>query len=188
MWRRRLRRQCKNLLRSIEFPHPFDIGELCRHLGERRDRPIRLVPIALAAEGPCGLLMSTPGADYVFYDSDTSAMHQVHVIAHELGHLLWNHESRDAADGGWQARHLMPDDLDPVLVWRMLGRTQYADPEEWAAEYFATQLLRKVSEWSPRPPSVPPEMAELVGRLERCLHPRRDGAPLSPLGDRGAYG
>ncbi|WP_407286838.1 hypothetical protein [Streptomyces sp. BP-8] len=161
-------------MRTIDFPRPFGIAVLCRQLGESRDRPIRLVPVALAAEDPCGLLVSTHDADYVCYESETSALHQVHVIAHELGHLLWDHEPCDSVGGGVQAYRALPGDLDPVLVRRMLGRTQYADPEEWAAEYFATQLLRRVSEWTPRPPSVPAEMAELVGRLERCLNSGRE--------------
>ncbi|GAA2616584.1 hypothetical protein Stube_16410 [Streptomyces tubercidicus] len=173
--RRRLRRQCEALIRSIDLPDPFDIGVLCQRLGTSRGRPIRLAPMALPAESPVGLLVSTLEADYIFYEADTTAMHQSHVIAHELGHLLWDHEAISTRLPVPQARHTLPDDLDPLLIQHMFGRSQYADAEEWAAEYFATQVLRRVSQWSPRPPTVPPDMMELVGRLERSLHHRREG-------------
>ncbi|MDJ0344113.1 ImmA/IrrE family metallo-endopeptidase [Streptomyces sp. H10-C2] len=176
MRRGQLRRQCEALLRGIDFPQPFDIGVLCRRLGESRGRPIRLAPISLPAESPCGLLVSTAEADYIFYEARSPATHQTHVIAHELGHLLWNHQAAASPLVDQRAHLLLPNDIDPVLIQRMFGRSHYADPEEWAAEYFATQLLRQVSEWTPRPPSVPSEAAELVGRLERSLDHGREGS------------
>jgi hypothetical protein len=131
--------------------------------------------MALPAESPGGLLVTTAEADYIFYDADTPGMHQSHVIAHELGHLLWNHEAMSSELTAQQAHHALPDDLDPLLVQHMFGRGQYADAEEWAVEYFATQVLRRVSQWSPQPPSVPADMTELVGRLERSLRHRQEG-------------
>ncbi|MFI9724570.1 hypothetical protein ACIHFE_33925 [Streptomyces sp. NPDC052396] len=130
----------------------------------------------MPAESPCGLLIATAKADYIFYEADTSVMHQSHVIAHELGHLLWEHETTFSGLAGQSAHHTLPDDIDPLLIRHMFGRSQYADPEEWAAEFFATQVLRRVSQWSPELPLVPPDMTELIGRLERSLQRRQESS------------
>jgi hypothetical protein len=123
--------------------------------------------MALPADSPGGLLVSTESADYIFYDSRISAMHQLHVIAHEIGHLLWEHGSGD--DHAGPSRGPLPDEFSPALIRHMLGRSHYDDPEEYAAELFATLVLPRVSGWSPEPPGVAPEAAALVARLERSL-------------------
>jgi hypothetical protein len=158
-------RECTELIRGWRLPEPFDIHTLCDHLAARRGRPIRLAPVALPADSPGGLLVSTEAADYIFYEARTSPVHQWHVIAHELGHLLWEH--RSGAPCAETARQLLPEDFSPGLVRHMLGRGHYDDPDEYAAELFATVILREVTHWTPDPPGAAPEVADLVARLER---------------------
>ena len=64
------------------------MSEVCRRLGERRGKAIRLVAYPLEAPGPFGLWLNTPSADYILYQAETTPAHQQHIIAHELGHLL----------------------------------------------------------------------------------------------------
>lgn len=171
MRHRRLRKKCTALIRSLDLPDPFDIEVLCTRIGDSRGRPLQLAPLAFPAEGPCGLLVSTAAADYIFYEANTGPTHRTHVIAHELGHLLLDHHPAGGPLDDCAGR-LVPDGLDSTLVQHMFGRNQYAHPDEFAAEYFATRVLRQVSDWNSAPPSVPPGLADLVHRLERSLHHR----------------
>ncbi|MFJ9811650.1 hypothetical protein ACIRTB_25845 [Streptomyces sp. NPDC101158] len=165
MKRRHLRRKCGDLIQSLDLSVPFSVEDLCGQIAERRGRAIRLAPLAFPPSGPAGLLVSTGTVDYVFYEAHTTTTHQTHVVVHELGHLLWGHSSTGPGLGA-----LLPEDIDPALIQHMLGRTHYSRPEEYAAEYFATQVLRLVSGPPLDTAAVPPDTVDLVARLERSLH------------------
>ncbi|MGW2488738.1 ParH-like protein [Streptomyces sp. NPDC001606] len=178
MNRRGLRRKCTRLIEGLNLSVPFSLEDLCRQTSERRRRRIRLAPLAFPASGPAGLLVSTASVDYVFYEAHTTPTHQNHVAVHELGHLLLGHSGTDPAGDGAEVPGgtLLPDDIDPALIRHMLGRTHYSRPDEYAAEYFATQVLRLVSGAPLDTAAVPPDMRDLVGRLERSL--RHTTGPL----------
>jgi hypothetical protein len=162
-------RRCKRILRDLVLPEPFEIDALCERIGADRGRPIRLCAIRFPVEGPGGLLLGTADTDYIFYDAQTTVAHQRHIIAHELGHLLLGHEHADPALG------VAADGLPgATLLQHMFARTRYTQPEEWGAEFFATELLRRVSVWSADALPLAPdsESAELVRRLESSLSPR----------------
>ncbi|MCZ7432136.1 hypothetical protein [Streptomyces sp. WMMC1477] len=158
------------MINSLDLTSPFSVEDLCHQITERRGRRIRLAPLSFPASGPAGLLVSTSTVDYVFYEAHTTTPHQTHVIVHELGHLVWEHTSPAAGgDEPPETGFLLDDDIDPTLMRHMLGRTQYGRPEEYAAEYFATQVLRLASGPLLATTAVPPDMSELVARLERSL-------------------
>src|SRR6185436_10468256 len=48
--------------------------------------------------GPCGVWLSLPEVDYVFYEPETSQLHREHIILHELGHLLCEHQPTEVID------------------------------------------------------------------------------------------
>jgi hypothetical protein len=104
----------------------------------------------LSAGAPCGLWISVPEADYVFYDPDTSRLHAEHIVLHELGHMLSGHTSgislggqvRDGALG-----RLVPD-LDPRTIDTILGRAGYTNAQEREAEMLAS-LIRARSAIDP---------------------------------------
>ncbi len=162
-------RRCKRILRHLDLPEPFEIDALCERIGAGRGRPIRLCAIRFPGGGPAGLLLGTADTDYIFYDAQTTAAHQRHIIAHELGHLLLGSEHSDAESA------IAVDGLPGTTLLRhMFARTRYTQPEEWGAEFFATELLRRVSVWSADPLPLAPdeESAALVERLESSLSPR----------------
>jgi hypothetical protein len=170
MKRRHIRRKCSDLIRSLNLTVPFSVEDLCQQVAERRQRTIRLAPLAFPASGPAGLLVSTASVDYVFYEAHTTITHQTHVVVHELGHLLWGHDYTGLGEGDHdEGSSLVPDDIDPTLIEHILGRTQYSRPEEYAAEYIATQILQMVSGTPLDTAAVPPDMGDLVTRLERSL-------------------
>lgn len=170
---RSLRRRYRRLVRELDLPTPFDIGVVCEHLSRRRGRPIRLLPMSLSADGPCGLWVATATTDYVVVESDTTGPHRDHIILHEISHLLLEHDSvRILTDDA--TRRLMPH-LDPTAIQRLLGRSAYDAAEEREAEFLASLLHGRLA--TARPPEldweVPQEVADVVARLGRSLEAGR---------------
>ncbi|MET7879841.1 hypothetical protein ABZS52_23280 [Micromonospora profundi] len=155
------------------MPEPFDIQSLCEVLGERRGRPIHLVPIKLPAHTVCGMCVPTGDFDAIFFEQDTSPLHQQLIIGHELGHLLAGHQATEVLDA--DASRLLLPDLDPELVQRSLGRSNYAAAEEREAEMIGSLLLQRLRGGLGNADDAPVDgqHAELYGRLRHSLeHPR----------------
>jgi hypothetical protein len=170
---RHLRRICAARVEALDLPFPFDVHKLCESVERARGRMIRLVPCTLPAGSPSGLCVSTNVGDYIFYESQTSAFHQEHIILHEVGHLLCEHcapsVSREEVSG------LLLPDLDADMVQRVLGRTCYPMWAEQEAEIIASLILAKVEkERRETVSAVSPDVASVVARVERSLGlPRR---------------
>lgn len=140
-----LHHQCDAVVAPLDIPVPFDVRRLCEGIAESRGRPIRLVAMPRPAGSPCGMWVSTAETDYIIYEQDTSKLHQEHIIAHELGHLLSNHSTSGVLEA--QAVSVLLPSLNPELVNRVLGRTHYSEQEEQTAELIATLILQRASRW-----------------------------------------
>lgn len=160
---RRLWQRCRRLVGALSLPDPFDVGDFVRGLADRRGRPIELVPVSGRPNLPCGLLLTTAGADYILYAADTTALHQQHILLHEAAHLLCGHQDYGSVLAP-AARVLMPG-LSPELVERVLGRTVYTEPQEQEAEIVASLILSRVSRWSP--PAVSAQAPRLDALFNR---------------------
>jgi hypothetical protein len=134
----RLRRGLRQEFAELGIEGPTPMAEVCRRLSSRRDRPIRLLHYQLDVPGPFGLWLAAASADYVLVQAETTPLHQEHIIAHELGHVLRNHRSDERDDAALQ--ELMPD-IRPEVIRRALRRTSYDTEQEWEAETVATILL-----------------------------------------------
>jgi len=192
MKRRRVRRRCQQIVRDFELPSPFDVYELCRSLGDKRGRPIVLLPWALPPDSPCGLWVAATKRDYVFYQQDTSGPHRLQIILHELGHVVCGHGIGSTLSDVLGL--LFPDldadlikimlgpvpsddvlamlipELEPDLITAVRGRSHYSQENEHEAETIATLILGQVSRFSPeRTFDVPAEAAEVVGRISRSI-------------------
>jgi hypothetical protein len=165
-----LRRRCAAQVRDLDIPTPFEVTELCRRLAAKRGRPLSLLPMSLLPGGPCGIWVATATADYIFYEERTSALHQEHIVLHEVGHMLCAHEAAPVLGGA--ATELLLPNLDPGMVQRVLGRTHYSAVEEREAELIATIILGRASHRTaePRHPA-PTGAAGIVARIERSLDP-----------------
>lgn len=161
-----LRRRCERILSGLDLPDPFGIDELCLQLGEQRGRPIHLIPIELPPGGACGMWASTSDFDAIFYQKNTSSLHQAHIQAHEIGHLICDHSA--VSVDGTGAVLLLPG-LDPALMRRMMNRRDYTGREEREAEVFASLLLERTSSWTPHRANRPPEAESITHRLIRSL-------------------
>lgn len=143
MNREQSRRECESLVAQLDMPRPFDLDALCARIGQQRGKPIVLMATQMSMGSLCGMWMGTARADYVFYEQDTSVLHQQHIVFHELGHILRGHS----------AARLLGTDLANVLAPgvdtggetpRVLGRDAYTDDHEYEAELIATFILRRV--------------------------------------------
>ncbi|MDI5977987.1 hypothetical protein [Amycolatopsis magusensis] len=150
---RRLRRQCRQLLRRLDVRPPLDVAELCHRTGELRGKHIRLVAHPIPVPGPFGVWISTKSVDYILYQEETSRLHQDHIILHELGHILAGHQSDEEDDT--LLAELYPTmtparlraqyaDIGPDAVRRALRRASFGNEQEREAETVATIIL----EWA----------------------------------------
>ncbi|MGP3973960.1 hypothetical protein ACTWQF_07890 [Streptomyces sp. 8N114] len=116
------------------------MDELCRNVAEQRGKRLHLhsLPREAAASGICGLWIATPSDDHIFYAEQTSRVHQEHIVLHELGHLLFEHNmlGQDFNDG---IDALLPD-LDVGRVQQLMGRANYSTRQEKEAEMLASMM------------------------------------------------
>jgi hypothetical protein len=165
---RGIRRRCETILAELDLPDAPGVRELCDVLAERQGRPIHLLGESLPAGSPCGIAVRTERFDAIFYEADTSRLHQEHIIRHELGHLICGHLTAPVLDA--EASRLLLPNLDPSLVQAVLGRTNYSEVEEKEAEMIASLLLRRtVLSRARETPSEDPAASPVLGRLHHTL-------------------
>ncbi|GAA4550743.1 hypothetical protein GCM10023192_76060 [Amycolatopsis samaneae] len=153
-----LLRACEQIVSTVDIPDPFDVTAFVAGVAAVRGRPIELVPLAASRGTPCGLLAATDRADYVFYRTDTSPLHQEHILLHEMGHLVCGHTGSGELSEAIAAA-LLPN-LSAALVRRVLGRTVYARRQEQEAELVASLIMHRVRRRVPGTP-VSGELARL---------------------------
>lgn len=171
---RALRRRCDRLVESLDLPASFDAPSVCDLIAERRGRRIVLLPMSLPVDSPCGMLVRTGSFDAIFFEQETSQLHQLLIVGHELGHILAGHDGAQTLDP--EASRLLLPDLDPGLVHRFLGRTDYSRDQEREAEMIASLLVRRANQATlnmrmrPTPGlEIRPELVGIVDRLEHSL-------------------
>ncbi len=161
------RKRCEARLRGLTLPVPFDVRSFCRSLAACRNRPLLLRPMASKA-GPCGLWVAGPTADYIFYERETSPLHQEHIILHEASHLLCGHHPAPVSETGL-SRLLFPD-LEPEMVKEVLARAAYSLEDEREAELLASLILERARAGTPcGAPGVDSETEGVLKRLEASL-------------------
>jgi hypothetical protein len=157
-----LRSHCKTIINTMPIPSPFGLEKFRANTERHRGRPLLLIPTNTTADCS-GLWIGTTEGDYIFYERNTTPLHQWHIVGHEIGHMLFGHRGTPISDDEF-ARLLFPN-LDPDLVQSALARSAYTDTEEEEAETFATLLLDHIHRL-PHPPDLPPGKAEVLTRLE----------------------
>lgn len=171
MNREHARRECAALVAGLDLPAPFDLAVFCRRIGRQIGRDIVLMSHSMAIGGLCGTWMRTAKADYVFYEQDTSLLHQQHIIFHEVGHILRSHTpgkelSQDLA-------RTIAAGMKLSDVFRVLGRDSYTDDDEFEAELIATLLLARIGRHPARTepratdPAADSTITRIAGSLQR---------------------
>lgn len=127
---------------------PFTLEALCAGLGAQRGRPVELLPMTSQAP-PWSFWVAGRSADWIFYESRTTAYHRQQMVLLQLGHLLLGHAPGARVDpeipinvfGG-----LDSPAVHDLAVGRIVHHVDHA--EELEADLFGCLLLQRVSQMS----------------------------------------
>ncbi|SBW22901.1 hypothetical protein FDG2_3288 [Candidatus Protofrankia californiensis] len=141
-----MRRDSRRFVRDLGLPPASSIRELLPAVEERSGYSIRLVPAPGDSEqGVCGMWMrSVEGVDYIFVHENTSRVHQDHIIAHEIAHILRDHRGSLAFLRANPMTDRLVPTLDPAVVKMMLGRSNYEYEDEREAELIGSYIQRLI--------------------------------------------
>ncbi|MGH3797691.1 MAG: hypothetical protein ACRDSP_22705 [Pseudonocardiaceae bacterium] len=165
---RELRKRVRAELQALHIDPPLKVEVLCERLAASRGRPIHLVPYPIPVPGPFGLWICATDADWILYQLQTTAVHQAHIVLHEVGHILADHGSDDTDDTVWAT--LMPH-IPPEVIRGALRRSGYDEAHEREAELVATII----QEWASVLDHVSPVMSgsAIERRLQGALGDRQ---------------
>lgn len=116
----------------------FTMPNFVRWVEAQRGRPIHFqswpMPPTLF-----GLWLKSADTDFIFYQRDTLALHQVHIQLHELAHLLCGHETLQVC----------PENLPAILCQILSGeglrmRSYHTDAVEAEAEMLSALLREEI--------------------------------------------
>ncbi|MEH6376432.1 hypothetical protein V7793_19205 [Streptomyces sp. KLMMK] len=190
----RIRRRCKQLIHELALPASTDLQGLCDIVARRVGLPIRLVPMSLDGV-VSGMTATTDDAYWVIYEQKTSPWHQVHIVLHEIGHLLLGHDQDPAVTE--DALKVWTPSVDVATAMRRMGLTMglarhhcYDNLTERETEILGTLLMEKVV---PPPPGQDARLegaaAELAASLGPALqHVRHGNREHGADGDDGGDG
>lgn len=132
-----LRRRCKARLQELAVPTALDLDTFIAEVVTRRPRPLSLLPMQLMGK-PYGVWFTDGETERIWYERDTTPMHQRHIILHELSHLLCGHQPLDVTtfDGPFP-------DLDHGRIRVIMERSSYTRKEEREAETMASMLVER---------------------------------------------
>lgn len=168
-----LQRRCDELLSELGLPDPFDVDVLLERLAERRQRPLRLLPLMPGLrDEPSGMWVPLADEDVIFAESSVSGWYRDHVVFHEIGHMLWEHlgSVRDVTD--WLGQYGVRN-APPTRVAMRCSVT--AKQQEQEAEMIAVLIESRIS--GRRSPeraleTTPAEVSEVLNRLALALGSR----------------
>ena len=138
------------VLASAPLPRPWSMNAWVDRLETWRGREIDLLPVEYRPGQPSGAWQARADYDLIAYTEHTSALHQDHIIAHELAHMLCAHTGTCLMSEAEAAR-LAPE-LSPQMLSHLLTRVTTSS-DEYEAELIAVLLM---SEATAEPPSVQP--------------------------------
>ncbi|MDN5757125.1 MAG: hypothetical protein L0H59_01130 [Tomitella sp.] len=138
---------------ALDIPPGGGIESVSGAVARERGRKIRLVPLAstdntsVVDEATYGLWMETDTVDVVMYRADTTPLHQWHIVCHELGHMVLEHNVRGAqqTDQYLTAVSALVPDIEPDTLRSVLTRSGYSSLQEREAELFADLLMEKAA-------------------------------------------
>lgn len=157
---------CQQILDDLDIPEPFELTAFLARIASLRGRRIYIQPFT-ARHGLCGAWIRTQHADYLYHDQHTTSVHQIHILVHEIAHMLLGHEQ----DGGAAtdlAGLLSPNPGDQHVT-AMNGRcTAYTSARERDAETLASVILER-SAWQASPARATPGNAGQLFRSRTAV-------------------
>jgi hypothetical protein len=165
--RARARTRVRDLLRDVPLPRPWSMNAWVDRLERRRGREIDLVAVEYVPGRPSGAWQRRAGYDLIAYTAGTSPLHQDHIIAHEIGHLLCGHRGVCLMSKAEAA--VVAPDLSGHLLSHLLTRVT-SDDDEYEAELIAVLLMSEATAGvAPLRPGASGRPADQARRLASLL-------------------
>ncbi|MEC5193299.1 MULTISPECIES: hypothetical protein [unclassified Arthrobacter] len=137
--------------RALNLPSHLSLGRLISIIERVRGRRIDVdVCESLNSGTVCGLWLSTDSREIILHAPTPSALHRQQFILHELGHMVLRHD--ETVVSAKYAETLFPN-LSGEKVSRVLGRSDYLDDVEAAAETLADLFAAAIRDSSIEPRS-----------------------------------
>lgn len=121
----------------------FEIAEFIAWVEARRGRPIHVVPWRLPPE-LFGAWIEDDSTDYIFFEDEPLHVHTVHILLHELCHILLGHRTVHARK---QLRNLLNESGNPAeaqVMLRTMLRHNATDEQELEAETLSNLIQQRV--------------------------------------------
>ncbi|WP_433513848.1 hypothetical protein ACQP2T_61590 [Nonomuraea sp. CA-143628] len=132
-------------LDSVPVPQPFSIEAYLKHIRRSRGRPLLVHDLPEAAASTVnGLWISSERVDHIFVAPGARGLLRVHIVLHEVSHMLLDH-GKVGGNTEMALRRLLGPALG-VVVNRAVGRSRYETVEERDAERLATLILMRANE------------------------------------------
>ena len=117
------------------------IDALIAKVAEIRGRRVRILEIDLPAGGPSGHYVRTASEDLLIVQKEAPRLRRALILAHELGHMLMEHEGALTVEESAVLVSSIPHELRA----RYLSRQGYVDHQEREAEEFATVVVSELT-------------------------------------------
>ncbi|MFJ9027380.1 hypothetical protein ACIRQP_02425 [Streptomyces sp. NPDC102274] len=137
----RTRRRMRAMVRELDLPQLSTVEELCAAVADRSGRPVQLVPRRMRVDEPSGFVERRAESDVIYFEQETSGLHQAHIICHELAHLLCGHLA-EAPAADEDTAHVELPTIDADMIRLVLGRSHYDGAAEEEAEILGAELTR----------------------------------------------
>ena len=121
----------------------FAIAEFIAWVEARRGRPIHIVPWRLPPE-LFGAWIEDDSSDYIFYEDGPLHVHTVHILLHELCHILLGHKTVLA---GNELQNVLGEPANPSeaqVALRTVLRQSAIDEQELEAETLSNLIQQRV--------------------------------------------
>ncbi|WAL74567.1 ImmA/IrrE family metallo-endopeptidase [Kitasatospora sp. YST-16] len=154
-----LRTACEDLLLHLDLPHRFTEAELIEAVSARVGRRIECEPKAMQESDGCGLRQRYDDREVVFYEQSAPPLLRLQIIAHELGHILFDHAGTvNRADFKTDAQ--LASEIDWMGALGISARTSYNTPEEQEAEFLGSLLVSRMVRERKTPSTRPAAASE----------------------------
>ena len=135
-------RHIQSVLDGLQYDFDaFALDHFVQYLEVRRGRSVIRVPYDFKP-GLTGLWIPAETADYIFYTQFTHPIHQVHIILHEIAHMLLEHPCK-------RIDQILPAELVNTLrisdkVLSRSSKQVSGDVEELEAESFVYLVQERI--------------------------------------------
>jgi hypothetical protein len=159
---RRLRELRDGLIKDLDLPQGATTETVCTRLvdvmAQRLGREIRLRFDDLGGGEVSGLWAVTDaGVHVIIVTTARSWFHRLHILLHEIAHMLCGHEPMRLSED--HTRALFYPDLGPGMLRILAGRTTLSRRDEREADELAGALAQHLFELARQPDAslIPPD-------------------------------